>query len=622
MSYRFTGCELDPARYHLYRAGDRIEIEPKAFDVLVYLLRHRDRMVAKDELLDKLWPGQVVGEATLTRCIGVVRKAVGDDRTKQAVIETQHGRGYRFVATVTEQSEASTPNLSANGTASTSSGLNDEPVSAPILVSLPLPNGHEVNEHEVSVVPAPVEEHPSVSPVLASAEEKRGEVLPPPRRQGGARWLFTILLLITGLVVAVRYLPFSLTHPHSLPPDTQSLPLPDKPSVAVLSFINMTEDPKQEFLADGIAEGVITGLVKLPSVFVISRVSSFTYKGKPVKVREVSRELGVRYVLTGSVQKAANDHIRVTAQLIDGITDQHVWAEQYDRPAQDMFAVRDDITRKLVVHIAPKMTPIEQSRLERAYTGSLEAYEYYLRGTVTMQQGGDPQRNVQGRQSCEKAVELDSTYAAAYACIGFAYWFDWLYAWTQDPHAIENMLTFAQKALKLDDSLPTAHELVGLHYLVHRQYEQAIVEFERAIELGPSWSSTYTALGATLNAIGRSEEAIPLIQKSVRYHTRYPFWTANYLHTLGDSYRLIGQYDKAIETFKKSISTFPTLGAALWLTATYVESGQEPLAQEMAERIQKAVPRFSLDLLQPQILYQDPAKTDRILAALRKAGLK
>jgi DNA-binding winged helix-turn-helix (wHTH) protein len=156
MSYRFADCELDPSRYHLYREGDRIEIEPKAFDVLVYLVRHRDRMVAKDELLDKLWPGQVVGEAALTRCVSVVRKAVGDDRTKQAVIETQHGRGYRFVATVTEQSEASTPNLSANGTASTSSGLNDEPVSAPILVSLPLPNGHEVNEHEVSFVSAPV----------------------------------------------------------------------------------------------------------------------------------------------------------------------------------------------------------------------------------------------------------------------------------------------------------------------------------------------------------------------------------------------------------------------------------------------------------------------------------
>lgn len=399
-------------------------------------------------------------------------------------------------------------------------------------------------------------------------------------------------------------------------------PLPDKPSIAVLSFTNMTGDPKQEYLADGIAEGVITGLIKLPSVFVISRVSSFTYKGKSVTVREVSQQLGVRYVLEGSVQKAANDHIRVTARLIDGTTDQPVWAEEYDRPAQDLFAVRDDITRKLVVHIAPKMTPIEQSRLERAYAGSLEAYQYYLHGTVTMQQGGDPQRNVQGRQSCEKAVELDPNYAAAYACIGFAYYFDWVYAWTQDPHAIENMLTVAQKAQQLDDSLPTAHELVGLHHLIHRQYEQAIAELERAIELGPGWSSTYSVLGATLNAIGRPQEAIPLAKKSARYHTRYPFWTANYLSVLGDSYRLLGQYDKAIDTFKQSLNTHPGGGAALWLTATYIEAGQESLAQALAAEILKAVPQFSLDIVQPRILYQDPAKTERFLATLRKAGLK
>jgi adenylate cyclase len=139
-----------------------------------------------------------------------------------------------------------------------------------------------------------------------------------------------------------------------------------------------------------------------------------------------------------------------------------------------------------------------------------------------VQQGGDPERNVQGRQFCEKALGLDSNYAAAYTCIGFTHFFDWLYAWTQDPHVMEYVLTFAQKALTLDDSLPPAHELVGLHPLFHRQYEQAIAEFERAIELGPNWSSTYSSLGWTLNAIDRSEEAIPLIEKAVRYHARYP----------------------------------------------------------------------------------------------------
>jgi adenylate cyclase len=432
--------------------------------------------------------------------------------------------------------------------------------------------------------------------------------------------LIIVGVLLVGGIATFRFLPHSSFRPESeavaaLPP------LPDKPSVAVLPFVNLTGDPQQEFLADGIAEGVMTGLFKLPSVFVISQDSS-TYKGKPETVREISRGLGVRYVLEGSIQKAARDHIRITARLIDGTTDQQVWAEQYDRPAQDLLAVRDDITRKLVVHIAPKMTTVEQSRLERAYAGNLEAYEYYLRGTLAWQQGGDQARNVQGRQFCEKAVELDPDNAAAHACIGYTYFFDWANAWTQDPQAIEHMLAVAQKALKLDDSLPTAHELVGLHHLVHRQYEQAIAEFERAIELGPNWSSTYAVLGWTLNAVGRSEEAIPLLEKVIRYHIRYPLWTANFLITLGDSYRLLGQYDKAIETLKKSISTYPTPGAALWLAATYSESGQEALAQATAEQFQKAAPQFSLDILRPRILYQDPAQTERILAALRKAGLK
>lgn len=432
------------------------------------------------------------------------------------------------------------------------------------------------------------------------------------------------VLIIVGVVLVGGIGTFLLSSVSLFQTESEAiaaLPLPDKPSVAVLPFVNMTEDPRQEYLADGIAEGVITGLIKLPSVFVISRVSSFTYKGKPVTVQEISQRLGVRYVLEGSIQKSANDHIRVTAQLIDGTTDQHVWAEQYDRPAQDIFAVRDDITRKLVVHIAPKITSVEQSRLERAYAGSLEAYEYYLRGTLAWQQGGDPARNVQARQACEKAIELDPAYAAAYACIGFTYFFDWVNAWTQDPQTIEYMLAVAQKALKLDDSLPPAHELVGLHHLLHRQYEQAIAELDRAITLGPNWHSTYAGLAWALNASGQSEEAIPVIEKAIRYHGRYPFWTANYLTGLGESYRLLGQYEKAIETFKKSIDTYPTPGAALWLAATYSEAGQEALAQATAAQFQKAAPQFSLSLLQPRILYQDPAKTERFLAALRKAGL-
>jgi adenylate cyclase len=423
------------------------------------------------------------------------------------------------------------------------------------------------------------------------------------------------LVLLVGAGVLVRH----FYHP------TEGLPLPDKPSIVVLPFINMSEDPNYELLGDGIVEGMTTGLAKLPGLFVISRTSAFTYKGKAVQARDVSRELGVRYVLEGSVQKAANDHIRVTAQLIDATTDQHVWAEEYDRPVKDIFAVRDDMTRKLVVHVAPKITAVEQERLERTYAGNPEAYDYFVRGSFSWQQGRDKEKNLEGRQLCQKAVEIDPNYAHAYACIGFTYWFDWLYAWTQDPQAIEQMLSYGQKARALDDSFPPAHELIGLHYLAKREYERALPELQRSVELGPNWSSPSAALGVTLNAIGRAAEAIPLLEHAVRLAPRHPVWTSAYLATLGNAYRLTGHYDKAIETFKKALSVNPkAVFATLWLIATYSESGHDELAQALAGQFLQKAPQFSLAARQARlaIFVKDPAALERFLATLRKAGLK
>jgi adenylate cyclase len=339
----------------------------------------------------------------------------------------------------------------------------------------------------------------------------------------------------------------------------------------------------------------------------------------------VSRELGVRYVMEGSVQKAANDHVRVTAQLVDGTTDQHVWAEEYDRPAKDIFAVRDDITRKLVTHIAPRITKVEQALLERTYAGDLEAYDYFVRGSFSWQHGGDKAKNAEGRQLCQKAVEIDPNYAHAYVCIGFTYWFEWLNGWTQDPQALEQIRSYGQKAVALDDSLSPAHELIGLHYLVKQEYERALPELRRSVDLGPNWSSPLAALGMTLNATGQAAEAIPLLEQAVRINPRHPVWASAYLATLGNAYRLAGQYDKAIETIEKARDMHPGgRGGALYLIATYSEAGHDTQARMVAEEFLKSAPQFSLAAVQKRLffLYKDPAEFERFLAALRKAGLK
>jgi adenylate cyclase len=234
-------------------------------------------------------------------------------------------------------------------------------------------------------------------------------------------------------------------------------------------------------------------------------------------------------------------------------------------------------------------------------------------------------KNAEGRQFCQKAVEIDPTYAHAYVCIGFTYWFDWLYGWTQDPQALEQILGYGQKAMALDDSLSPAHELIGLHYTVKQEYERALPELQRSVELGPNWSSPHAALGITLNATDRAAEAIPLLEQAVRINPRHPVWASAYLATLGNAYRLTRQYDKAIETLKKARNIHPGgRGGALYLIATYSEAGHDTQARMAAEEFLEKTPQFYLAAIQKRLffLYKDPAEFERFLAALRKAGLK
>ena len=259
-------------------------------------------------------------------------------------------------------------------------------------------------------------------------------------------------------------------------------------------------------------------------------------------------------------------------------------------------------------------------RDERTYAVNLEAYELRQRAWEVAIQGKEG--NAQARQLCEKAIALDPTYALAYTCTGFQYVFEWTAQWTQDPQALERAWEYGQKAIALDDSLTVAHELLGTVYFWKQQYAQAIVELERAIALGPSWGSAYAVLGLALNAVGRSGEAIGILEKAIRLNPRSPIFTSNYLATLGDSYRLTGRTEEAIETLKKSLSLRPNGLAMLILTVIYSELGRDAEAQAMVTALLKVNPYRSLDGLRQRPLYKDPAVTELLLTALRKAGLK
>jgi TolB-like protein/DNA-binding winged helix-turn-helix (wHTH) protein/Flp pilus assembly protein TadD len=627
MLYRFAGCELDPSRYHLYREGERIEIEPKAFDVLVYLVRHRDRMVSKDELLDKLWPGQVVGEAVLTRCIGVVRKAVGDDRTKQAVIATQHGRGYRFVATVAEQTEAVLPSSSSDGTGSISVTINGQS-SKPVTILPSLLEGQDANVDAAALKPVPVDVTlpPSSTPVRTREGWGEDQFY----RKSLARWGAAVLALVAGVTVMIRYVVRPSHSPQSsalvTPAAPQALPLPDKPSIIVLPFTNLSGDPGQEYFSDGLTDDLITDLSRIPQLFVIARQSAFTYKGRQTKVQDISREMGVRYVLEGSVQRA-EQQLRILAQLSDATTGEQLWAERYDRELKDIFTVQDDIRQKIATTLKLQLLIMKQGFQgiqTRKTTDNLEAYDCYLRGMEPLLRAGierNKEANIQARQLFEKALALDPQYAMAYVGLGVSYFYDGMYLWSPNRvQLFERALELTQRAIALDGSSSVPHLLLSRVYGWKKQHEQAVAEARQGIALDPNDAEGYRFLGEALIFAGRSEEAIEAMEKAMRLNPRHPFV---YLFDLARAYRWTGRYAEAVTLLKKVVTLAPNHFATLYnLAICYVELGREAEAQAEVAEMLRIDPDFSLERAKQEMPLKDPAAVERNLAGLRKAGLK
>ena len=396
------------------------------------------------------------------------------------------------------------------------------------------------------------------------------------------------------------------------------LPLPNKPSLAVLPFTNMSSDPEQEYFSDGLTEDLITDLSRLSGLFVIARHSTFTYKGTAVKVQEVSRDLGVQYVLEGSVRKAG-ERVRITAQLIEAPTGHHLWAERYDRPLQDIFALQDELVQKIVTTLKLQLTLWEQGHLVRKTTTNLEAYDYYLRGVECFYRSTQ-ETTAQARQLYEQALALDPQYAAAYARLGGTYARGWVLQWDQDPQALEQAFALTQKAVALDDSLPLAYGVLSAVLVWQKHHDQAIAAAERAVALDPNDAEGYARLGDILNLAGRPEEAIVMVEKAMRLNPRSPVLYSFYL---GHAYCLTGRYEEALAVLKGVLPRNPdVLAAHLFLATIYSELGREAEARAEVAEVLRISPSYSLEVYRQRLPYKDPAVLEHQLVALRKAGLK
>jgi adenylate cyclase len=393
--------------------------------------------------------------------------------------------------------------------------------------------------------------------------------------------------------------------------------LPDRPSIAVLPFRNLSNDPEQAFFSDGFTEDIITTLAKIPRMFVIARESSFTFKGRSVKVQEVGRELGVRYVLEGSIQKFG-EQVRITAQLVDATNGYHLWAEKYDRELNDIFAMRDEITMKITSALQVKLTDGESANWGPE-TKSVEAY-IQLMQAVEHFRAFSPDDNILSRQKAKAALDLDPDFTPAMEIVAWTLLMDGIFGTGKHPEqSIEQALELAQKVLERGDSDAGAHFLIGYAYSQKGQFDKAISELEIARDLFPNNAEINAGLGMVFNAAGRPEEAIPVLNKAMRLNPIPPSW---YLTSLGGAYRLTGATEKAVHEYIKAIQLQPDdMFAHLYLAICYAELGREADAHAEAEEVLRINPQFSVERFAKHQPLKDEASRKRLIDGMLKAGL-
>jgi TolB-like protein len=522
LQFLFENHLLSTDRRELRRGCELVAVEPQVFDLLIYLLTHRDRVVSKDDLFASVWAGRVVSDSTLTSRINAARKAIGDSGVDQKLIRTVARKGFRFVGTV-EMSDAGADGVDAGGAALESCGP-----------------GRPITPHE-------------------------------------------------------------------------------RPGIAVLPFTNMSGDSEQEYFSDGISEDIITALSKLRWFFVIARNSSFTYKGKAVHMKQVGAELGVGYVLEGSVRRGG-DRVRITAQLNDVSTGSHLWAEKYDRELADVFAVQDEITEAIVAAIEPQLYAAENFRAQRKPPDSLDAWDLVMRALshywrVTRQD------NVVAQALLEKAIAIDPTYGQALGVLATSYTFSAHMGWADMTAVADIAERAALAAIQADSEDPWAHFALGSVFLFRRRFEDSLAEFESALDLNPNFSLAQGYYGLTLSYCGRWQEGCVAAQRALQLSPRDPF-SAVFCGLSAYSHFVGRKYDEATRLAREGIrQRGDFVGCHRVLTAAAGMAGQHDVAKAALLELKRAQPNVSLSWIATHMPIRDQVECEHYLEGFRRAGL-
>ena len=457
-------------------------------------------------------------------------------------------------------------------------------------------------------------------------ELKPGESIPPaePRNRGRPQKLITAVVAISlftigGMAIWLKpWMHESESDMNPVADKNVAIPAPSKPSIAVLPFDNLSGDPEQEYFADGMTDDLITDLSKISGLFVVARNSSFAYKGESPDVREVSRDLSVKFVLEGSVRRVG-ENVRINAQLIDATTGGHVWAERFDGSMKDVFSLQDEVNQRIVAALAVNLTADDRERLDKKSTTSPDAYDMLLRG-LELYQRFNPEDNAGSREFFKKAVALDAGYARAYANVAWSYATEVNFNWTdQREESIQLGQEYVEKALFLDDRIPQIHMTRSVLYLAQRQHDAAVEAARRAVELHPNYADCYATLAFVLLYAGELEEALAAIHEVTRINPRSSYV---YLAIEGRIQFLLGNNDAALVLLTEALERNPVFDRGhLLQAAIYSDLGNIDEANWSLEQALMLRPGLTVSAERQNSIYKREQDLNRHIDALRKAGL-
>jgi adenylate cyclase len=480
-----------------------------------------------------------------------------------------------------------------------------------------LPLGYEfMGEQEVKNIDKPVR----VYRVLMEPEQAGTVVGEKGSKRTQWRWApaaVALLVLVAGGLVWDFYWRAPKIEPASK--EKMAFPLPDKPSIAVLPFTNMSDDPKQEFFSDGITEEIINALCKVPQIFVIARNSSFTYKGKPVKIQQVAQDLGVNYVLEGSVRREEN-RIRITAQLIDALTGRHIFSERYDRDLKEIFATQDEIAIKVLTALRVALTDGEIARLQGRGVTNIDAF-FKLLEAHTLTQAMNKESSARARRLAEEALLIEAGSSRAYFLLATTHFIDfWVGPPKSHAESVAEGIAMAQKTIEMDPNNAAAYSLLGMLHVTKAEYDKAVEVAERGVSMDPNSVTAVYLYASTLMHASRCEEAIPVFMKAIRLSPLKP--PLQCLVNLSSCYTYTYRYDEAVILLKKVLHEQPnSFFANITLTRVYAELDRLEDARAQAAHVLRLNPKFSLESFAKTWRVKDPAAIERYVNALRKAGL-